>query len=58
MGRYVINLSWRADVMTQEIILPMTFSGFSQCGVPHGEIRSTATHAPLQRPTAPMAGAT
>ncbi len=52
MGRYVINLSSRADDMTQEIILPVTFPGYSQrrqCNElrPHGEIRVTAT---LSRP--------
>ena len=47
MGRYVINLSSRADDMTQEIILPVTFPGYSLRGVPHGEIRLTAT---LSRP--------
>lgn len=52
MGRYVINLSSRADDMTQEIILPVIFPGYSQrapagAGLPHGEIRLTAT---LSRP--------
>lgn len=52
MGRYVINLSSRADDMTQEIILPVIFPGYSLRGErnelrPHGEIRLTAT---LSRP--------